>query len=69
MPLERLILILVALAAAVWTVLMLVGVLASGPFGALLLIPLALVAYVVWRVIADRVGNEEDTYYEDNFDK
>ena len=30
----------------------------------LALIPLALVAYIGWRVIADRLGNREDDHYD-----
>lgn len=67
MPLDRLVLILVivviAAAATLW-----LGALVAASFalpGALaLLIPAALVAYVVFRVVADRLGNAEDDHYD-----
>lgn len=67
MPLDRLVLILVivvvAAAATVW-----IGATVAASFafpaGILLLIPAALVAYVVVRVIADRIGNRDDDHYD-----
>jgi len=32
--------------------------------GWLMFIPAMLVGYVVWRVIADRLGNSEDDHYD-----
>ncbi len=67
MPLDKLVLIIVcvlgAAAATVW-----VGTLITAsfslPFGWLTLIPAALVGYVVFRVISERVGNAEDDHYD-----
>ncbi|WGH78184.1 hypothetical protein [Jannaschia ovalis] len=67
MPLDRLVLILVivvvAAAATVW-----LGAVIAASFawegGLALLIPAALVAYVVFRVVADRLGNSEDDKYD-----
>ncbi|MBV7379192.1 hypothetical protein [Maritimibacter dapengensis] len=67
MPLDKFVLILVAVIAAagltVW-----IGTLVAAslqmPAGWLVLIPAALIAYVVWRVIADRIGNSEDDHYD-----
>lgn len=67
MPLDKLILILVAvLAAAGATVWVAATLISAGtlPFGWALLIPLALAAYVVWRVIAERIGDAEDDHYD-----
>lgn len=67
MPLDKFVLILVAVIAAagltVW-----IGTLVAAslqmPAGWLVFIPAALIAYVVWRVIADRIGNSEDDHYD-----
>ena len=68
MPLERLALILVIVIAAagatVWVASLFV-VSAATPGGAMALaIPTALVAYIAWRVIAERLGNAEDDHYD-----
>lgn len=68
MPLERLMLIIVIVVAAagatVWVASLFIASAAS-PGGALALaVPTALVAYVVWRVIAERLGNAEDDHYD-----
>ncbi len=67
MPLDKFVLILVAVIAAagltVW-VGTLVAASVQMPVGWLMFIPLALIAYVVWRVIADRIGNREDDHYD-----
>jgi len=67
MPLDKFVLILVAVIAAagltVW-VGTLVAASVQMPLGWLMFIPLALIAYVVWRVIADRIGNREDDHYD-----
>ena len=67
MPLDRFVLILViVIAAAGVTVWLgtLIAVSVEVPFGWLVLIPAALIAYVVWSVVADRVGNEEEDRYD-----
>ena len=72
MPLDKLVLILVLVVAAAGVTVWL-GVLAaaalqfSGPVW-LVFIPVALIAYVVWRVIAERLSNTEDDHY-DQIDK
>jgi hypothetical protein len=70
MPLDKFVLILVCVVAAagvtVW-VSSLILIAVEIPFGWLSLIPAALAGYVVWRVIAERVGSAEDTHY-DNMD-
>lgn len=68
MPLDKFVLILVVVIAAAG----LTVVLASMVFAALevsgpawmTLIPVALVVYVVWRVIADRLNSAEDDHYD-----
>lgn len=68
MPLDRLVLILVIVIAAagitVWVGATLVGALSVGPGGIFLFVPLALIAYVAWRVISDRMSSREDDHYD-----
>lgn len=67
MPLDKLVLILVVVTVAagltIWLGVFLMAALQI-PGGSLVLIPAALVGYVVWRVIADRLGNAEDDHYD-----
>jgi hypothetical protein len=71
MPLEKFVLILVIVITAagvtVWIATM-VAAAVQFPLGWFAVIPAMLVAYVVWRVIADRLGNAEDDRY-DRMDK
>ncbi len=69
MPLDRLVLlVLIVLAAAGatiwvgWLFLVTFGV--SPMVGLGFAIPTALVAYILWRVIADRIGDAEDDHYD-----
>ena len=68
MPLDRLVLILVCVVAAagltVWLATMVAGALQLSPAAWALFIPVLLGLYVVWRVIADRIGNREDDHYD-----
>ena len=68
MPLEKLVLILVVVIGAagvtVWLVTLAFAALQFGPPAWLVFIPAALVGYVVWRVIADRMSNAEDDHYD-----
>ena len=68
MPLDRLILIVVCVCVAFGTTLGLAVFLRASfelpVIGPVLLIPPAFVAYVVWRIIRDRVGNAEDDHYD-----
>ncbi|MEM1361123.1 MAG: hypothetical protein AAGF94_05335 [Pseudomonadota bacterium] len=68
MPLDRFVLIILivivaaglTVAAAVW-----VAALFNLPAAALsVALPISVIAYVLWRVIADRIGNEEDDFYD-----
>lgn len=67
MPLDKFVLLLVVVVAAagitVWVASMVMTAMAV-PGAWLAFIPAALVAYVVWRVIADRIGNDEDDHYD-----
>ncbi|MEM9144708.1 MAG: hypothetical protein AAGC57_00820 [Pseudomonadota bacterium] len=68
MPLDRIVLYIVAGAAACGVVLyvglILAGAAQIGPLGLLVLLPLGLVAYIAWRVIVERLGNREDDHYD-----
>ncbi len=68
MPLDRfvLILVLVVIAAGVtvWLGVMAAGVFQIGPMGAFIFVPVLLIGYVIWRVIAQRIGNSEDDHYD-----
>lgn len=68
MPLDRFVLILViAMAAAgitVWVGTLVAATVAVPGFGLLLTIPAALLAFIVWRVVAQRLNNSEDDHYD-----
>lgn len=68
MPIDKLVLILVCVVAAAAVTIWLGVTLSTAlslPFGWLVIIPAALVGYVVFRVIAERVGNKEEDYYDE----
>lgn len=67
MPLDKLVLILVCvIVAAGVTVWLGVLVLAAWdvPFAGLALIPATLIAYIVARVIGERLGNAQEDHYD-----
>lgn len=67
MPLDRFVLILVVVIAAAGLTVWIASFVAAAwqlPFVWTAVIPAALVAYVVWRVIAERIGNREDDHYD-----
>ncbi|MEL6586652.1 MAG: hypothetical protein AAFY65_00930 [Pseudomonadota bacterium] len=67
MPIDRLVLILVIVIATGAATLWLGALVATTfvvPLTWLALLPLALMVYIGWRVIADRVGNAEDDHYD-----
>lgn len=69
MPLDRLVLILVCVIAAagvtIWVAAVLLAGLQVSPLAALIvLLPLALVGYIFWRVIAERAKSTEDDHYD-----
>jgi len=68
MPLDRLVLIIVCVVIAAGATIWL-GVFVSAavtlPVPALfVLLPVALIVWVVWRVIAERLSNREDDHYD-----
>ncbi|MBT8409384.1 MAG: DUF677 domain-containing protein [Alphaproteobacteria bacterium] len=68
MPLDRLVLILVMVVVAAGVTVLIASYLAAalqvGPAAGLVAIPVLLVGYVIWRVIADRVQSREDDHYD-----
>ena len=68
MPLDKFVLLLVSVIAAagvtVWLAGLLVAALEVPVFGWAVFIPAALVGYVVWRVIQERLRNAEDDHYD-----
>ena len=67
MSLDRLVLVIVCVLAALWVLMwaVWVGVMtAAFPPAAFIVLPALLVAYILWRVIRGRVGNAEDDHYD-----
>jgi len=69
MPLDRLVLILVAVIAAagltIWIAGMLLAAFSLNPVLSIaVLLPIALVLYIVLWVINDRLSNREDDHYD-----
>ena len=69
MKLDQIMLILVCIAAGLWALGMIAGMIAAFPFGLPALAIAGVVGYVAYRVIRDRLNNAEDDYYENNVDK
>ena len=68
MPLDKLVLIIVcvltAAAATIWLGAVLLAAV-NVPFVGIALLPAALVGYIVFRVIAERVGNKQEDHYDE----
>jgi membrane protein implicated in regulation of membrane protease activity len=67
MPLDKIVLIvlvvLVGIGMTVWVSALALSALAV-PFAWLALLPAALVGYILWRVISERLTNSEDDHYD-----
>ncbi len=72
MPLDRFVLIIVVVIAAagatVWIGVTIAAAIEAPLVGWAAIVPAALVGYVIWRVIAERLRNREDDHY-DNIEK
>jgi hypothetical protein len=72
MPLDRFVLIVVIVIAAagatVWLGVTIAAAIEAPLVGWAAIVPAALVGYVIWRVIAERLRNREDDHY-DNIEK
>ncbi|GIT92475.1 hypothetical protein JANAI62_29330 [Jannaschia pagri] len=67
MPLDRFVLIIVAVIAAAGATIWLAALVSASfavPFAWIALAPAALAAWIGWRVIADRVRSQEDDHYD-----
>ena len=67
MKLDTLVLVVVCVIAGMGVTFWLAAMLLAAfqiPFGALALLPAALVGYILYRVIAERVGNAEEDHYD-----
>jgi hypothetical protein len=68
MPLDKFVLILVIVIAAagvtVWVGTLVAAAVQLPVVGWIAFVPAALIGYIVWRVIADRIGNREDDHYD-----
>lgn len=68
MPLDKFVLIIVIVIAAagltVWIGTMAVAAFSIPGPGWLIFIPAALIGYVAWRVLADRLNSAEDDHYD-----
>jgi len=59
----------IGLAAFVWFLLMLFGMIMAFPFGILGLIAILGIGILLVKVLFERFSNKEDDYYEKNVDK
>ncbi len=67
MPLDKFVLIIVCVMVAAGVTVWLGALLFASlevPGVGIVLIPAALIGYVVWRVIAERVGNAQEDHYD-----
>lgn len=68
MPLDRFVLILFIVLVAAGATIWLGAIIAASfavPFGLVALLPAALVGYVAFRVISERLNNSDDDHYDD----
>lgn len=66
MKLETIALVLVLVLGTIWAGVMLTGLVATLPYGLPILLIVAVVAYLLVRVVLERVASKEDDYYEKN---
>lgn len=66
MKLENLALIAVCVLAIIWCSVIAAGIVATLPYGLPALGVLLIAGYLIYRVVRDRLANEEDDYYEKN---
>lgn len=67
MPLDKLVLILVCVIASAGATILLAALILSAlnfSFGWFGLLPALLAGYIVYRVVAERVGNDEEDRYD-----
>lgn len=67
MPLDRFVLIIAVVIIAAGATIWLGATVAAAfalPMGWLAIVPVAIAAYVLWRVVSDRVTSREDDHYD-----
>ncbi len=68
MPLDKFVLLIVvvvaAAAATVWVGAMVVAAIQVPIAGPIFILPGALIGYVLWRVVSERLKNKEDDHYD-----
>jgi membrane protein implicated in regulation of membrane protease activity len=68
MPLDRLVLIIVivitAASGTIWIGTLVASAMQVPQIGFFTVIPVALILYIGWRVIAERLNNKEDDHYD-----
>ncbi|MEM8793002.1 MAG: hypothetical protein AAGE80_15390 [Pseudomonadota bacterium] len=68
MPLDRIVLYIVGglatLASLLYVIALLVGAITAGPWGFVVILPLGITAYIVYRIIMERLSSREDDYYD-----
>ena len=69
MKLDTIMLVLVCIGAGLWALGLIAGMIAAFPFGIPALVIVAIVGFVLYRVIRERLENAEDDYYEKNVEK
>lgn len=69
MALEKIFLIVFICVLCAYALALVFAAIAVFPYGLVGLIVLAGIGYVAYRLIKEHLGNKEDRYYEDNFDR
>jgi hypothetical protein len=69
MRLDAIALAIVIVFALLWLGVTVTGIIAAVPFGALGLVPIAIIVGLLAVVIYQRLNNAEDDYYDKNVDK
>lgn len=64
MAVDKIALIFVIIAAAIWALLMFLGFIATGGMAIIVLVPILAVAYLFGHVLSQRLNSREDDYYD-----
>ena len=67
--LEKIAYTLLGLVCVVYLIVMLLGLIAAFPWGIIGFVALTGIGLLLIKVIRERIGNTEDTYYSKNVDK
>jgi len=69
MALDKIALIFAVIMFVIWSSVLVLGLISTWPFGIPLLLVAAVVGYMLFSVVRDRLNNEEDDYYDKNIDQ